>query len=964
MHKFKVLGTFFTLLLLSVLISQMDERLGDGLHFIPRGFSITADWTGGRDRLSSLETFKRVLYYIKESYVEPERIRPQTMFKKILDSLATSIPEVRTFYPSQDKAVLVVDDARKEFETQIPNLYGLQSATSDALKFIRSNKKSDVLDSDLETVSISAALATLDPHSVYLSRESYNETKVGTSGEFGGLGIVIGMRDAKLTIIVPLADTPAARAALKAGDQILKIGDELTAGMLLTEAVDKMRGPKGTPVTLNVLRKGWTIPRNFTLVRDKINIVSVESELIPTNIGYVRIKNFQKNTEKDLSFHLQKLTHRAGGALKGLILDLRNDPGGLLDQAIAVADKFLADGVIVKTVGANNVTLEEERAVERGTEPNYPMIVLVNTGSASASEIVAGALQRRGRALVIGSKTFGKGTVQSLFDLPEKSALKLTIAKYLTPGDISIQSIGIYPEVSTTAASISKEQIDLFPSEHIPREVSLEHHFANPSATPHSFSPIVSLRYLDDKSEKEKAEEESQTTLSEGSTERIQKFLEDFDVRYSVNVLNESKGGNKTELEALAKKLAEKAQKQETQKMVSALAKKEITWTAPPKEKPKKCGTPKLSAGVIGKLVSFAKAGDTIRFSVKLENHGPCTLYKAWALSSSQNYLFDDHEFLFGKVLPATSITREVKIEIPKATPTNLAQIQLHFSEGRGITIPDLRSQVAIASIPNPEFAFHYEINDRNNSTNLGNGNGFLERGETIELKLKIKNIGKTPTEEGSASIKETQEKYLKVKIGRAPLPRLQPGEEKTVFFNFEIPNSYPEKTLGLEVSLADFVYRIFQTKKISFDVYFGSPDGKAPGDVKQNLFQPPTIQMTSIEDKIFKPTTDQFFRLAGEIADDIGVKDIFILVNQKKVFYQNFLDPKNIKDHQKFDANIPLIPGMNRILLVARDSEDLVYRKALIVQRVGVEKTNTLSNASTERSVTSPDEYLLDPGF
>jgi len=301
--------------------------------------------------------------------------------------------------------------------------------------------------------AIKGMLAELDPHTVHLPPEYFQDMKVDISGEFGGVGIEIGMRQGMLTVVSPIEDTPAWKAGLKPDDMILKIDGEPTQNLDLMEAVHKMRGKKGTSVILSIGREGWTEPQDFTIVRDIIKIQSVKKELKEHDLGYVRITNFNENTDRELKQALEDLTRKAPDGLKGLVLDIRNNPGGPLDQAVKVADAFLSENVIVSTKGRDPGDDKTWYAHPEGTYSGFPMIVLVNGGSASASEIVAGALQDQGRAVVLGTQTFGKGSVQTLLTLKDGSGLKLTTAYYYTPSGRSIQEKGIEPDIKVEELS-------------------------------------------------------------------------------------------------------------------------------------------------------------------------------------------------------------------------------------------------------------------------------------------------------------------------------------------------------------------------------------------------------------------------------------------------------------------------------------------------------------------------------
>lgn len=320
---------------------------------------------------------------------------------------------------------------------------------TEVIAFVKKNYIEPVEDKKLMESAVNGMLASLDPHSTYLPPDSFKEMKVEMSGAFGGLGIEISIKDGKLTIVSPIEDTPAYRAGIKPGDHIFKINDRFTRTMGINTAVNLMRGPKGTGVTLTIIREASAKPLVFHLVRDIILVKSLKSRMLEPGFGYIRIAQFQERTGQDFTAALQRL--RREGPLRGLVIDLRNNPGGLLDQAVEVADHFigegLKEGIIVYTKGRERSSQASYSARVGEKEPHYPIVVLINGGSASASEILAGALQDHGRAVIMGTPSFGKGSVQSVIPLRNGGALKLTTARYYTPNGRSIQAKGIVPDV-------------------------------------------------------------------------------------------------------------------------------------------------------------------------------------------------------------------------------------------------------------------------------------------------------------------------------------------------------------------------------------------------------------------------------------------------------------------------------------------------------------------------------------
>jgi carboxyl-terminal processing protease len=347
---------------------------------------------------------------------------------------------------------------------------------TDVMAIIKKSYVEEVDTKKLVYGAINGMLASLDPHSSFMPPDTYKEMKIDTKGTFGGLGIEITIKDGILTVISPIEDTPAFKAGIKAGDQILKIDERFTKDLNINDAVKRMRGLKGTKVTLTIMREGFDKPMEFPLIRDVIQVKSVRSRMLDSGYGYVRIAQFQEKTDEDLTKALRALQEEnKGTALSGLVLDLRNDPGGLLDQAVKVADHFIEDGLIVYTEGREKDSKMQFSARKTGKEPNYPIVVLINSGSASASEIVAGALQDHKRAIVMGTQSFGKGSVQTIIPLSDESGLRLTTARYYTPNGRSIQAKGITPDIVVQRLELPKES-DKKDGLHL-REKDLENHF-------------------------------------------------------------------------------------------------------------------------------------------------------------------------------------------------------------------------------------------------------------------------------------------------------------------------------------------------------------------------------------------------------------------------------------------------------------------------------------------------------
>lgn len=346
---------------------------------------------------------------------------------------------------------------------------------SDVFGRIKNDYVEDVEDSEMLNNAIRGMLSGLDPHSSYLDQEQFKELQVGTSGQFGGLGIEVGMEDGFVKVIAPIDDTPAQRAGIEAGDLIIRLDDTPVKGLTLNDAVKIMRGKPGTVLRLTVVREGVDRPLKIDIKRAIIKVKSVKSRMLEDGFAYVRISQFQSKTAENMVDAIEALKKEAGGPLKGMVLDLRNNPGGVLNGAVAVSDAFLKKGLIVYTEGRVSDSKLRFNATPDDILNSAPLVILVNQGSASASEIVSGALQDHHRAIIVGTQTFGKGSVQTILPLSNGTAVKLTTARYYTPSGRSIQAEGIKPDIELDQVRISAVERSIDPV----KEADLSGHLSN-----------------------------------------------------------------------------------------------------------------------------------------------------------------------------------------------------------------------------------------------------------------------------------------------------------------------------------------------------------------------------------------------------------------------------------------------------------------------------------------------------
>ncbi len=376
--------------------------------------------------------------------------------------------------------------ASKEEGAEVPLPLDELRAFSQVYSEIRKKYVEEVSGQDLLNNAIKGMVSSLDPHSGYLLPEAHDELQVSTKGEFGGLGIEVGMEDGFVKVISPIDDTPAQRAGMQAGDLIIRIDGTAVQGMTLSEAVKLMRGKVGTKIELTVVRKGEDQALTINIIRDVIRIRSVKSRMLEDGFGYIRISQFQVHTGENMEAMIEQLIDEDndGKPLKGLVLDLRNNPGGVLSAAVSVSDAFLKEGLVVYTDGRIADSSVKYHADSDDILDGAPLVVLVNNGSASASEIVSGALQDHKRAVILGSRTFGKGSVQTIMPMRDGAALKLTTARYYTPSGRSIQAEGVTPDIILTDLKLEKSEDE--PKNHRVSERDLSGHLSNGNGEEHS----------------------------------------------------------------------------------------------------------------------------------------------------------------------------------------------------------------------------------------------------------------------------------------------------------------------------------------------------------------------------------------------------------------------------------------------------------------------------------------------
>jgi len=974
--------------------------------------------------LTELRVLNRVILHVKNHYVEPERINPRHMLLAGLNAVQREVAPVLVEYEEgQSHVTLHVDNHHERFRVDdVDSPWTLSSRFRDIFGFVQQNLHGEDLElRDVEYAAINGMLRTLDPHSVLLTPDVYEEMRMSTRGEFGGLGIVISIRDGQLTIIRPMDGTPAGRAGLHRMDRIVTINDESTLNMPLSEAVNRLRGPPGSTVAIHVTRAGeggWNRPRQFDLTRAVIHIESIESRMLGDNVGYIRIKNFQGNTHEDMRRALAQL-HRQG--MQGLVLDLRDDPGGLLEQAVRVADSFLPSGTIVTTSSNDPAQRDEKFARQEGTEPNYPMVVLVNGGSASASEIVAGALKNHDRALIVGQRTFGKGSVQVLYDYEDGSALKLTIAQYLTPGDVSIQGVGITPDIGIDPMTVDRDDMDLAVDQHYIRESDLASHLTNDNAR-ETEAPSTVLNYFLPRDVRQRLRENGPD--DQGENQQEQEFL----LRFSRLIIQNAQDVGHTsrrQMLADAQPVLDRVRGEEMQHVSRELNSLGVNWAE---------GSDAGASQVRVEVSTSADdntgtAGEPFNLNVRVTNEGTATLHQLRAVTHADYGLFNGRELIFGSLEPGQ--TREWSTTLGQCTtenerrvcrlPRNLSDradgIRVDFHEAHGHAPEPAEIRVHVRSLQRPRFSYQLQVAD-----NLeGNGDGVVQRGERATVFLRIRNTGSGRTFETQANLRNLSGSGIMLRAGRFRIDDIQPGEERTVAFAFEVLPSFERDIAKLEISVVDTDLREAMTERVEIPIVGAGAaptarrgrvvlnDGtviraqpnatsaqvahveggslSVPAEANADGFvrvifaenQPGWVAATDIgtgraargasavADLTHQPpeltvdtpslvTQAESLRIRATARDETRVRDVYVYVGARKVFYASNRDGENPRE-ATIDTTVRLRPGINYIVVVARENDQSLSRRAFVVRRDGSNGELLETPTHSEPWFTAPEQ-------
>ncbi len=994
------------------------------------------------DDLSTLKIFNQVVLLVKDNYVDPRRIHPKEMMTAALDYVQRTVADVIVDNnvlqangelghgaPDSGHVRVTVGAASKDFDvSDVDTLWKLSFRLKDIFSFMQGHLSKTDKTKDIEYAAVAGMLSTLDPHSVFLTTESYHEMKLQTKGEFGGLGFVISMKDSNLTVVHVLPNTPAKRAGIKAKDRVIKIEERSTVNMDLNDAVSKLRGKPGSKVHITVARASWPQPHRLELTREEIPIQSVFSKLLESElprpdgtpgksyVAGVKIKNFQSNTARDLLLAIADMRQQAkekGGALSGVVLDLRGNPGGLLEQAIQVTNVFVDKGTIVTTVGLSD-KLREAKKAHAGpeVERDIPLAVLVDSGSASASEIVSGALKNLNRAVIVGRPTFGKGSVQVLYDFADDTALKLTIAQYLTPGDISIQEVGIIPDIQLDPAVIGKERKDrvqVFAPRKLIGEADLEHHFGNPAENGKAVAkredvvekekPSEIVEYL--RAPKPKPAEAEPAEPSDADADEDEDadaddsddFKVDFQDEFARDLVIAAPVNTRTGMLSAALPYIQREIQQQQTKIDQAIEALGVNWAAGKAE-----GAPKA---VVEFRPAKGEAGETLELNVSVRNDGTGAFHQLRAYTDSENGYLDRLEFLFGQVNPGESRSWPVSIKLPPDMMSRRDAVTLKFQEENGLAPPDQKTEIAMVQKDRPAFAFSYQA-----ITPHGPIDGMAHVGQDLIVSVDVRNEGKGKAISSYASLKNLGDEKIFIKKGREKIGVLKPGETHNVTFELELHKGYGGDPLPLRVQIVDDKLDEFVTEKLLIPVapaalkiqplhtearveqsgpvlltaaaanspilasahkgqivsvtgrvgdFWMVPWGKertaflpaadakethghGPGTPVVEVMQhePPRIEVAGLDQSDGGPVTDSdHFDVEATITDNRPLRDVYVFVNEQKVFFEAS-DQGAAQLH--LQKSLPLKVGNNIVVIVAQEDDEYEGKRSFVVLRHSTE--------------------------
>ena len=868
----------------------------------------------------------RALDLMRHRYVDPARMQPREMLEEALQAVAHLIPEMlvdtpELFADGQPKVLRIhIGEATWQLDAaSASDPLRLGWTLLQALRIIADHVPPDIQPARVEYVAVNGMLATMDPYSHMLDPDQWRDMQTNTGGHFGGLGIVILTQEGVLVVQSVLPDSPAQKMGILAGDEILQIDGEDTLNMSVDDAVDRLRGDVGTAARLMLRRKGWPQPQEITVTRAVIHLQSVESRLLDNGVGYARVKNFQRGTAEELREAVDALLE--SGSQAALVLDLRENPGGLLDEAVKVCDLFLQRGPAVITVTGAQHTRDERLVSGRGKFRHLALAVLVNGHSASASEVVAGTLKFAKRAIIMGEQSFGKASVQVPYEMGD-AALKLTVAKYLVQGDVDLHTVGITPDVGVQFISATRENVSLFGP---PRQVrsNRRSRLAQPVTVPQS--PYKLRVLLPDPAQADVGQETPAEVMERAPRQRAAQILRrsgDVDARVM--------------LKSAEADLAEMA-REDDELLVEHLKKQGIDWR--PGER---VTDPSLRVEIADANQGIqVNAGEVMRVSVTLTNLGKTPLTRLQVLTRSDDPVLDGHEQLVGRLEPGQQRTVPLSVRVSVRHGNVAVPMQvIAAQDGQPLTLHD-DTLVTVTERPQPDFAFRVALDDAGTATT----DGVLQPKEAATLAIEVQNLGLGLAQATEVRLRVLGAQRLHLAEGRVRLGQLAPGG--AAIARFAVTGDDPKSPLPiddwqpveLELTIADETLAVQRVEPIT--VPWGrKPLAQAPRAARERVQQllttdaprwvlSPTV--TLLEARLPPVTDPCTLTVAGSAHFDSqspARRFVTASVGGVKQAYQSGYSQTDVP----FRAALRLDSGLNAVTIQARAGAYRIVERQLLV--------------------------------
>ncbi|MBN2526669.1 MAG: PDZ domain-containing protein [Deltaproteobacteria bacterium] len=754
----------------------------------------------GKDHnLAKAEVMDRTILAVMEDYYDSSRIAPLEMFKGAMGELVKAVAEVKVTYDAAKAATIEVLGNKLEVSLEAVNSpWGLSKTFHRIFSFLKNKLPVDEnLDyRTIEYAAVNGLLATLDPHTSAMTPDVWEELRMSTRGAFEGIGIRITTDyrtpcDGDLTVVEVFDGTPAQKAGLKVGDKIIRIEDDSTVNITTSEAADQLRGEPGTEVKVGILRRDGS-HKTLHIVRQRIPIDSVKWKMMDGNVGYMELTAFQQGSAGEMESALEQLHEKN---MKGLVLDLRGNPGGLLDAAIDIANLFISSGTLVTTAGRNRNDRDVTNADAQGTEPKYPIVILIDGYTASAAEILSGALRNHGRALLIGETTFGKGSVQNIISLPDDGAMRLTIQQYLIPGDISIQAVGVAPDISFVPSVVDKKEMLVSRRERTFSEASLDAHLVRASKIERGDRPGA-LRMPYFVSAKQRQEDMALFKQCYSEDMDRKSYRNQYEVEFARRLIAETAGVTTAEMLVTARKMIENMGKKELEAMQQALRRLGVDWSDPENAVEVAAAEMIASQGLDAtvKLDNAAEAGKDFKFTVTVKNRGQKAIHRLRARTVSDNPYLAGIDLVFGKLAPGKTRKWTATVSLPPVVSSRVDPMEIVFYSTEGAVPKKMEVNVPVTGRRKPRLVYNWTMNDE------GNGNGYIEPGEKFTVYLRVTNEGEGATFKSEANL--SSRAGLDIESGRFVMKSLKPGESAKGVFVISAPAEKLEEMRKVEVSL------------------------------------------------------------------------------------------------------------------------------------------------------------------